>query len=104
VLRDNVFGGGSGIASADGQGVGVSALTYHYPGWDARGNVVIGAPGRSHAYPAGNLYPSSAAAAGSSSDRAWSPRPALGSATTDGSAARRRPHGRGPEDAGVVLP
>jgi hypothetical protein len=104
VLRDNVFGGGHGIASANGHGVGLSALTYHYPGWDARGNVVIGAPATSYAYPAGNLYPASATAAGLSSDLRVVGAPALGSATTDGLPPGADRTAVEQKTAGVVLP
>jgi hypothetical protein len=84
VLRDNVFGGGPGIASADGRGYGTPALDYHVPGWNVRGNVVIGAPASSSAFPGGNLYPSTASEGGLSSDLRVVAAPALGSATTDG--------------------
>ena len=83
-LRDNVFGGGAGISSADGRGVGTSALDYHVPGWSVLGNVIIGAATDRGPFPSGNVYAATASAAGLSSDLRVVGAPALGSATTDG--------------------
>jgi hypothetical protein len=65
ILRDNVLGGGVGITSADGKGVGMDALNYHTPGWQVKGNVV----GTSYMYnlvpfPAGNTYVANGLTAG----------------------------------------
>ena len=84
VMRDNVFGGGKAIASADGRGYGIPALDYHVPGWKVQGNTVLGAPTTSYTYPTNNLYAASTTAAGLSSDLRVIAAPALGSATTDG--------------------
>ena len=84
VVRDNVFGGGPGIASADGQGYGTRALDYHFPGWTTRGNVLIGSAATQAAFPADNVYATTATAAGLSADLRPIAAPALGSATTDG--------------------
>jgi len=58
VLRDNVFEGGEGIVSADGQGVGTPALNFHTPGWQVRGNVIGTSwyPSRLADFPTGNTY------------------------------------------------
>ena len=58
VMRDNVFDGGEGIVSADGQGVGTLALNYHAPIWRVSGNVIgtSFAPSRLTDFPTGNTY------------------------------------------------
>jgi hypothetical protein len=102
VVRDNIFGGGPGVASAEGRGNGTAALDYHFPGWFMRGNVVVGAA-TSSVFPSGNLYPSSVAAAGLSSDLRPIEAPALGYPTTDGLAVGADRAAVEQKTAGVVL-
>jgi hypothetical protein len=104
VLRDNVFGGGGGIVSANGQGWGTQALNYHFPGWKAAGNVVIGAGTSQAVFPTGNLYPATAALGGLSADLRVIGAPALGSATTDGLAPGADRAAVDQKTAGVVQP
>ena len=76
VFRDNVVDGGTGIISADGQGVGTAALQYHTPAWNLRGNVIGTnyAPTRLSYYPSSNTYTVNGATSGVSTQ------------TTDGAA------------------
>jgi hypothetical protein len=86
VLRDNVFGSdGDAIRSADGQGVGVTALNFYYPNgqWAMSGNVTLGTQPW-FVYPTGNLYPTSFGAGGLTNDLRVTGAPALGFPTTDG--------------------
>ncbi len=104
VVRDNIFGGGPGIASAEGQGYGTSALNYHAPGWNVRGNVVIGSAAASSAFPTNNLYPATASDGGLSSDLRVVAAPALGSATTDGQTVGADRATVEQKTAGVIVP
>jgi len=103
-LRDNIFGGGPGVASADSQGYGTPALDYHVPGWAMAGNVVLGSAADSVPFPADNLYAATADAAGLSSDLRVISTPAARSATTDGAAPGADRAAVERETAGVVLP
>jgi hypothetical protein len=103
-LRDNVFGGGPGVASANDQGYGTSALEYHVPGWAMDGNVVLASAADSVPFPANNLYAATADSAGLSSDLRVIAAPAAGSVTTDGVAPGADRAAVERETAGVVLP
>jgi hypothetical protein len=103
-LRDNIFGGGPGVASANSQGYGTSALDFHVPGWAMSGNVVLGSAADSLPFPDDNLYAATADSAGLSGDLRVVAPPAAGHVTTDGVAPGADRAAVERQTAGVVLP